>query len=488
MVWDATAQRQILRLLFLPIDQASKWTFFTRQIGELDSAVRNLHFGLTREERALAKTERFVGTEDEVRQQLHLLQQIQESEQNELEVLEETLVAAESQRQTARVNALTAEQAYESASRMVEHQQLAAIEGTFPNATATAKYILAQILTEQLCQACGSSVPQFAEDLRARVSSHHCIICNSETSDASARPPQVKKLLTQATKRLDTAQTQKIAAEAERQAAEGAYQDILTNTSRLIESTARRAADMDDLVRRLPSSEREMHQQRSELAVMRSRLERQRSELQELNNNFERFVGNVNLDIAKRKNSIKRAFDEAAKGFLFEDCQLIWQPRRDRIGQSGKLIEFAAFELDMGGANFDSPVRRTGPEQVSESQREFIDLAFRISLMRAASEGGGSLIVDAPESSLDAVFVTRAADVLIYFGKVSNDNRLVITSNLIDGDLLPALVRKAGIKTSHDGRVVDLLEIAAPTAAIRSLRNQYADVRRNLFKRALEKR
>ena len=61
-------------------------------------------------------------------------------------------------------------------------------------------------------------------------------------------------------------------------------------------------------------------------------------------------------------------------------------------------IEFPAFDLDMSGVDFPSPSRRRGPEQVSESQREFIDLAFRMALIDVASNGrGGSLIIDAPE-------------------------------------------------------------------------------------------
>jgi len=39
-------------------------------------------------------------------------------------------------------------------------------------------------------------------------------------------------------------------------------------------------------------------------------------------------------------------------------------------------------------------------------------------------------VIDAPESSLDAVFVTRAADVLTRFA-ADGGNRLLITSNLI---------------------------------------------------------
>jgi hypothetical protein len=139
----------------------------------------------------------------------------------------------------------------------------------------------------------------------------------------------------------------------------------------------------------------------------------------------------------------------------------------------------------MSGASFTSPVRRHGPDQVSESQREFIDIAFRMTLMAIASdEPAGTLVIDAPESSLDAVFVSRAAEVLTRFGNPLTSNRLIVTSNLVEGDLIPALIRRADIKSAKDARVVDLLRLAAPTAATRELKTDYSRVRSNLFRRA----
>lgn len=96
------------------------------------------------------------------------------------------------------------------------------------------------------------------------------------------------------------------------------------------------------------------------------------------------------------------------------------------------------------------------------------------------THGVGSLVIDAPESSLDAVFVRRAADVLVRFAE-HGENRLVVTSNLIDGDLIPSLLRRAKISSERDGRIVDLLRVAAPTAATKQLHGEYVEVRRALF-------
>jgi DNA repair exonuclease SbcCD ATPase subunit len=486
LVWDATAQRQLLRLLFLPPAQALEWTRQERDVLELDSAVRNLQYSLGREERSIARVETSLGSAAEIRQQLKLLQVVQGDEEATLSELTDELATAIADRQTARVEALTVEQAHESAMRNVERLQLRAIAATFPNASETAKYIIGHILAEEQCLTCGSEVKEFAAVVQERIRSHSCPVCGSPIEDHYQTAGKTKRSLATAVKLSQDAENQLEAARLNRDGAEKAYDDVLSEISRLTATTARRSAEIDDLIKQLPPDQQVVHQQRSGLAAMRAKLELQRRELETKRALFQDFVAEVNAKIALQKEHIKQAFDQYATGFLFEDCNLMWAPRKSRVGQTGALVEFAAFELDMTGANFISPVRRTGPQQVSESQREFIDLSFRMALMEIAGQTGGTLVIDAPESSLDAVFVARAADVLTRFGDAGSNNRLLVTSNLVDGDLIPELLRRSAIKSSRDRRVVDLLRIAAPTAATKALHAEYAEVRRRLFRRSIQ--
>ena len=66
LVWDASAQRQLLRMLFLPPDIAQRWTAMERSILENDSRMRNFQAVVGREERhltaALAKRSDAPGT------------------------------------------------------------------------------------------------------------------------------------------------------------------------------------------------------------------------------------------------------------------------------------------------------------------------------------------------------------------------------------------------------------------------------------------
>ncbi len=343
--------------------------------------------------------------------------------------------------------------------------------------------MLTRILSETRCLTCGTDVPSFRDELESRLRNDHCVVCDSDVERGNNERAHHPRLLSRARKLASSLEVQAHQTNATRQTAESEHADALRVVSELTAVTSRRAVDIDELVRQLPPDEREVHQQRDAMASMRANVEVRREELNQKRHDFASFVAQVNEKIAQQREAIKTAFNTYATGFLVEECELAWQPRKSRVGETGELIEFAAFELAMSGAGFASSTRRSGPAQVSESQREFIDLSFRMALMQVATSFGGSLVIDAPESSLDAVFVSRAANVLTSFASYG-ENRLLVTSNLVDGDLIPSLLRQSGIRDSRDKRVVDLLSIAAPTAATRILDSEYRAIRRKLFARA----
>ena len=239
------------------------------------------------------------------------------------------------------------------------------------------------------------------------------------------------------------------------------------------------------LLRLLPPEEGQLHERQREVASMRARIEIIQRNLEGKRTSFTEIIAAANEAVEQQASEVQSSFGKYAHEFLFEDCRLIWSPKPARLGQTGRRFNFPAFELELSGSNFSGTVRRSGPEEVSESQREFIDMSFRMALVRVATRGRvTSLVMDAPESSLDAVFVRRAARIMGTFGQPDEGNRLVVTSNLIEGDLIPSLLSQAADQGDRIGRVVDLFADAAPTAALRILRKEYDAAVENLLKQA----
>lgn len=485
LVWDSSAQRQLLRTLLLPPDIAKSWTEDERAILELDSRMRNLRFAAYREEQALTEVETKVRRSADVREELKTLEALQTTDIARREKLDSAFVELDSRRQHARLKLLKTKQERESRYREFERAKLRAVEARFPQRSDTARYILEQLFAESDCLVCGNHVPQAATALEQRIAANDCVVCGSDLSGAGTQVPAAKladRRVKKAQTSLEAIEPELSEAELQLTASESDFDKARLELAELDAKIGERTARIDLLVQRLPPGEQEIHKQRAELASMRSRVETLTKELSDKRADFSEFVDAQSRAMAHRSAAIMSAFAGFAEGFLLETVNLVWAPQRARIGQTGEPIEFPAFELDMTGTNFATAVRRTGPEHVSESQREFIDLAFRMALMQVASaDGTSSLVIDAPESSLDAVFVTRAADVLARYADSSLGNRLITTSNLVEGELIPELLKRSAPPGDRIARVLDLFTIAEPTAAIRELGREYGRIMKDLL-------
>ena len=147
----------------------------------------------------------------------------------------------------------------------------------------------------------------------------------------------------------------------------------------------------------------------------------------------------------------------------------------------------------MTSGAFDAPAPRRTRSEVSMSQGEFIELSFRLALVEAAAGSGpAAMIFDAPEASLDALFMRRAGAFLAQFTRDNVENRLIVTSNLTNADMIPALFGayepqqgdpepQTIPRSERRDRVVNLLALAAPTSAVSLVGDRYS----NLLDRAL---
>ncbi len=57
----------------------------------------------------------------------------------------------------------------------------------------------------------------------------------------------------------------------------------------------------------------------------------------------------------------------------------------------------------------------------------------------------------------------------------------MVTSNLTEGQLIPSLLEQCSTPKTHADRLIDLFDIAEPTAAVRENRDEYTQVKIELF-------
>lgn len=141
--------------------------------------------------------------------------------------------------------------------------------------------------------------------------------------------------------------------------------------------------------------------------------------------------------ITKNVNRFSNLFSGFAEKFLGVECSLTYE------ALDGNLKRFYPI--------INGQVRRH-EEELSESQRFFIDHSFRMSILSFFYTKPSFYIVETPDSSLDISYEHNAADVFIKF--LENPYSLIITSNLNNSEFLNYLS-----ETSVKIGVINLIEL-----------------------------
>jgi chromosome segregation ATPase len=136
-------------------------------------------------------------------------------------------------------------------------------------------------------------------------------------------------------------------------------------------------------------------------------------------------------------------FSHFASKFLGTPCELVVNERKGRKPVAFMYPRFLEKE-------------RAYIHQVSESQRFFIDQAFRMALISWFAESKGQLtfcVVETPEGSLDLAYEQNVADMYLRFAK--QGHAIIVTSNLNSSNFLSELFHQLGTNRSQ---ILDLLE------------------------------
>lgn len=467
LVWDASAQYQVFRMLLLPPAESKKLYDDERRILEMDSRIRNDRAALSRLQERVAKDDLKQSQGEALSGRIDSLKPMQDRDLERKATLITEIDDVDEQRRSLRRQLLEAEDRASRLQEQLEDSRLRIIHDQFPTKAETAKYLLSLLMLDGRCAVCKSTHPAMAEALDERAMQSECVLCGSATEGSSTVASPDIESLGAIRIALENSRVRVAELRTELAAASDDYDSRSAFLIQLTDQIRSREQLLATLSNSLPTDEDEQLKAKNELTGLSAKLSQDRVELEVLTAAFERSNSEFNEKVQARVEEIKKAFSVYAQGFLYESVALKWAPGMRRLGQL-KRIDSASFELDMGGTDFETVHRRVGPGAVSESQREFIDLAFRMALIEVAGQSqGGTLVIDAPESSLDAVFVGRAADVLCRFGSPSSPNRLLILSNLVDGRLLPQLIKLGVPKAEADQRLLNLLDVAVPTAAVR---------------------
>ena len=103
---------------------------------------------------------------------------------------------------------------------------------------------------------------------------------------------------------------------------------------------------------------------------------------------------------------------------------------------------------------------RTEPDELSESQRFFIDQSFRMSLLNFFYTGASFFVCETPDSSLDISYEANAARIFVKY--LNQPNYLIITTNLNNSEFVERIIDLA-----PKIKAINLLLLGNPSAVQR---------------------
>ena len=479
-LWDMNAQRHLLRALCLGREDARRVVELERELQSADSQARNVHARMTRTGQRLNEALRQEAGAEGVHAELSAEQKLLDAELLDAARLEHALAESDEQRKRARLAYERSKIVREETDGAVERLKYTALLRHFPSMDDTTRLVLSRIMTDGRCMACNAPAEERQAELELQVARGCCPICGAEPEvqdNVFAQHEFDHARLERERERAAEAKREEAAQLAELDDFAARYRATLLQWESVQESIRARTEKNRQLRARLPESVtgREYQNEFKNLQVEHEGLRAQRaSRLQELR----KFFAERRDAITARSKELVEAFAELVEVLLVEEVRLVQvevEPRYlEAPGRTGERVAVPAYAAEMTSAARPAMTQRSDPSDVSESQRELIDLAFRLALVGVFG-GASTFAMETPEASLDAISMERVGSALAGFASKAG-NRLVVTTNLTNGGIVTAMfeVTEPGSEQATRLRsVLNLMKVAAPNRALIENRERY---------------
>ena len=182
----------------------------------------------------------------------------------------------------------------------------------------------------------------------------------------------------------------------------------------------------------------------------------------QLNREKELFLNKLE-ETKKKENQLANDIDQSIKSVFINFSKIFYKYAYSFLGNDSNI----RLELVGSGDNtlfkfFLNNSARESEESLSESQRIFIDMAFRLSTLEFFHKDT-FFISETPDSTLDYLFEENAVDTFNSY--LQSGNTLFLSANARNSSLVTSLIKK-----NSSIRIINLLEIS------RHANKQYKDI------------
>jgi DNA repair exonuclease SbcCD ATPase subunit len=310
--------------------------------------------------------------------------------------------------------------------------------------------IVIQSLDDKACGLCGNSGPKVLATISKKANASVCPLCDSEistkppaTKDASrlAKIDQelnhLKKSIKDVHKTIESLQA----------AVSKARRNWEATKEHLDEFDRENSTTLDGLRKLLKGipNEASLSDYREQLAVLekdKKIAQERREHLKSQQLRLQRELEGSYLEVEK---SFVPTFEKLARRFLGMPLS---------VQMEAKATDDVKLIVTVRGTT------RRQLQQLSESQRFFLDIALRMALTQQMSNpvSPGGMLIDTPEGSLDIAYEKRAGDMLAMFALAGH--QIIMTANLNTSRLLLELAKACGHSGMQLCRIMDWAELS----------------------------
>ena len=330
------------------------------------------------------------------------------------------------------------------------------------------------------CFICGAKSKKLLSGISKKIRKGHCFVCDSQTPASTPADviPISANEIHKIEAELDAIRTHLVANDVK-------LNDIDERTARiapLLRSAATKraltlqAVEALDMLRPTDDGQQaydvysEIDREQAELDVLADNRKRYTSE-------YRAAVDNAQEEMSALKADLETRLTNYAMEFLQERVSVAFNRQTPfKIATGADRVNIPAFTVKMTSGTHKLPSERSNSSSVSESQKEFLDLAFRMTLLDMINnQGQKMLVIETPEASLDSWFMRRAADLMRSFAPEDSTapRKVIATSNLNGTEMIPALLGLVDAKgkisklPSHrSNHFINLLELTPSPAAL----------------------
>jgi hypothetical protein len=469
LFWEDTLVAQALYLAFgitgKDAEDADTWR---RQAERFDSQARNLQYQATTARKRLAdlrateNPDRSDGRDSDPALDYERLLAERKSANEESRRATTSVEDATLELQRAKAEELSARNTYEEA--FAEHLNLLASPADHPLVRAT--------IEQARCGLCGTEGAEVERAVNRKLSDDTCPLCDSPIRKLGTEQKKALKRAKELGKRLEKferASSQRRTALRRLEKEADQARRVATAAATAVSAFEAENDNLPDLPVAAGTAVAELKKRlESEIEDATARRDDYRAQREDRRKKLRRVQATLSRNYREVEGDFLPLFTELAQSFLGLDVELTLKVKPNTI---------VALDLEVEGTH------RQDFDQLSESQRYFVDIALRMALTRqmVGEDGNATLYIDTPEGSLDVAYESRAG--LMFAQYVEDSNRIVMTANLNASQLLRELARDCGHASMEVVRMIDWSDLSDVQAESEELfETAYAAIEEELSK------